>query len=263
MATKDRKTALITGASSGIGRELAKIHAKCGDDVILVARRKERLEALKNSLQQEYVDLNVHIIIQDLSLPKAATLLYEIVKERGLEVDYLINSAGFGGHGYFHERSWEIDESMIQLNVMTLVHLTRLFGDDMVKRQSGKILNVSSTAGFAPGPLHSVYYATKAFVTSFSEALSNELEDKNVSVTVLCPGPTKTEFYDVANTKETRAFKRKMASVADVAAQGHTGMMQGKSLVVPGVLNKFILFSMRFIPRFITTKISRMMMEKP
>lgn len=255
------KTALITGAASGIGWELANIHASRGDDLILVARRKERLISLKNGLENEY-GITVYVIVQDLSEQQAAETLYSKLKEKELKVDYLINNAGFGGHGLFHERPWKSDEAMIQVNVMALAHLTRLIVDDMVKRKEGKIMNVASMAGFAPGPLQAVYYATKAFVVSFSEAINNELKSSNVTVTVLCPGPTETEFFEVANTKGTRAFSRKSASAYDVALDGYNGMMSGKTMVIPGVVNKFLLFATKVTPRFLATKISRMMMEK-
>lgn len=262
MSGVKKKVALITGGSSGIGQELAKIHARDGGDLILVARRKERLEAFKEELLKKYPEMNVLIIVQDLSEPNAVEKVYNTVKESGLQVDYLINNAGYGGHDFFHERSWEKHEAMIQVNIMALTHLTRLFLDDMVKRRSGKILNVASTAGFAPGPLQAVYYATKGYVISFSEALSNELKDYNISVTVLCPGATDTEFFIVADTKETRAFKRPIASPVDVAEKGYSGMKKGKTVVIPTFGDKILVFLSRVTPRVILRKVSRFLMEK-
>ncbi|MEM1283694.1 MAG: SDR family oxidoreductase [Chlamydiota bacterium] len=262
MVDDNKKTALITGGSSGIGLELAKIHARGGGDLILVARRGDRLEKLKDELIKENPNLTVTLILQDLSEHGAAEKVYMAVKEYGLEVDYLINNAGYGGHDFFHERSWERHEAMIQVNTVALTGLTKLFLEDMILRRSGKILNVASTAGFAPGPLQAVYYASKSYVISFSEAISNELKEYNISVTVLCPGATNTEFFVVADTAETRAFKRPIASVVDVAESGYSGMLKGKTVVVPGIANKFLVFITRFTPRSLLLKTSRYLMEK-
>lgn len=255
------KIALITGASSGLGVEFAKIHASQGHDLILVARRKERLEELKETLHENY-HVAVQVICMDLSLESAANELYQKVKNSGLEVTYLINNAGFGGRGLFYKREWENDRDMIQLNVLTLAALTRYFLEDMIKRNEGKILNVGSVAGFFPGPLHATYYASKAFVMSFSEALNEELSDKNVSVTVLCPGATETEFSTVADTKGVKGAKLAPASAYSVALEGYRAMMAGKSFVVTGFVMKCLVFTSRLLPRFLVTKISRMMMEK-
>lgn len=168
-------TALITGASSGIGRELATIHAEHGGDLIIVARSKDKLQTLKDELEDAH-GVSVTVIVSDLSDPKAPKKLYDKVKKSKQQVDILINNAGFGGQGYFHERDRDADRTMIQLNVLALTELTRYFLDDMVERGSGRILQVSSTASFMPGPLQAVYFATKAFVQSFSNALSRELQ---------------------------------------------------------------------------------------
>jgi short-subunit dehydrogenase len=192
-----KKTALITGASSGIGKEMAKIHAAKGGDLIVVARRKEKLEALQQEIQQS-TSAKVIIMVKDLTEPNAPKEIYEEVQQLGLTVDYLINNAGFGGRGKFHERAWADDLSMIQLNIVALTALTRYFLPDFVKRNSGKILNVSSTASLMPGPLQAVYFASKAYVTSFSNAIAEELYDTNVTVTALLPGATDTEFAQTA-----------------------------------------------------------------
>jgi len=255
------KVALITGASSGIGLELAKIHASKGGDLILVARRRELLEKIKGDLESTF-PISVRVIVKDLSDPNAAEELYREVKESGEVVDFLINNAGFGGRGKFHERPWEKDKDMINLNVMALVGLTRLFLDDMVARNEGKILNVASMAGFVPGPLQSIYYATKAFVISFSEAIANELSNTSITVTVLCPGPTDTEFFDVANMSGIRGLKRGTATAKDVAEVGYDHMISGKVIAIPGFMNKGLLLATRILPRAISTKISRFMMEK-
>ncbi|MEC7839689.1 MAG: SDR family oxidoreductase [Chlamydiota bacterium] len=256
-----KNIALITGASSGIGLELAKVHAKRGGDLILVARRKELLEDLKKELESKY-GVTVLVISKDLAKVNAAKELYQEVKKQNLIVDYLINNAGFGGRGKFHERSWENDKDMINLNVLALVELTRLFLDDMVALNKGAILNVASMAGFVPGPLQAIYYATKAFVVSFTEAIANELSNTKVTATVLCPGPTDTEFFDVANMTGVRGLKRGRASAKDVAQLGYDQMKQGKTIAIPGLMNKGLLFATRILPRSLATKISRYMMEK-
>ncbi len=255
------KLALITGASSGIGLELAKIHASKGDNLILVARREQLLLGLKNKLENEH-GIKVHVIVKDLAQPNAGEELYAQVKSEGLQIDYLINNAGFGGRGKFHERPWEKDKDMINLNVMALVTLTRLFLNDMTERNEGRILNVASMAGFVPGPLQAIYFATKAFVVSFTEAIGNELSDTNVTVSVLCPGPTDTEFFEVANINGVRTSMRGVASANDVAVVGYDGLLSGKTIAIPGLMNKVLLLATRVFPRALTTKISRFMMEK-
>ena len=225
------KLALITGASSGIGKELARYHAKQGGHVILVARRKEALDKLKQELESEY-DIAAHVITSDLSVAGSPQKLYDEVKKRGLAVDYLINNAGFGGHGTIIERSLEEDLTMIMVNVVSLVSLTHLFAKDMADRGGGKILNVGSTAGFAPGPNQAVYFATKAFVNSFSQAVDQELRSKGVTSTVLAPGLVQTEFVEVAKLDGTDMVKtQKGATAESVAKCGYDAMMK-ESLVV-------------------------------
>jgi len=170
-----KHTALITGASSGIGREFSYIHAEQGGDLVLVARSQKELEIIQQDIQSKH-GVSVMIIVKDLTKQDAPQEIYDELKEKGIELDILINNAGFGGLGYFHERDWKQDESMIQLNILALTELCRLFLPDFIERNSGKILNVSSTASLVPGPLQAVYYATKAYVTSLSDALSQELK---------------------------------------------------------------------------------------
>ena len=193
-------TALITGASGGIGRDIAYLHAEAGGDIVAVARSQDSLAELKTELEAKF-GIQVTVIAMDLGKPEAAKLLYAEVNNAGIEIDVLINNAGFGGHGLFHERDWEEDQAMIQLNVMALTGITHYFVQAMVKRQRGKILNVASTAGFLPGPLQATYYATKAFVLSFSQAIAEELSESNITVTALCPGPVKTGFAKRANCR--------------------------------------------------------------
>jgi len=204
-----KKTALITGASSGIGRELARIHAERGGNLVIIARRHANLIELKKELEKKYA-VKITVIAKDLSQPSAPQEIYNEVKKAGIEIDFLINNAGFGGLGKFYQRSWEQDLAMIQVNIVALTNLCRLFLPEFVKRNHGKILNVSSTASLVPGgPLQAVYYATKAFVTSFSNALFEELANTKITVTALLPGATATEFKKVANLTKTKLFLAK------------------------------------------------------
>lgn len=228
-----KKVALITGASSGIGAELARIHATQGGDLILVARRIDKLEALKAELEDEH-GAHVHLIAQDLTHPDAAQLVYDSVQAADLQVDYLINNAGFGGVGKFHERKMATDMAMIQLNVNVLVALTRLFLPDMVARKSGRVLNVSSTASLMPGPLQAVYFATKAFVTSFSNAIARELKGTGVTVTALLPGATATEFGQRSGMDKTALFEHTFTA-AQVARDGYEAMLKGTLNRITGV----------------------------
>lgn len=229
----DKKVALITGASSGIGAEFARIHAAAGGDLVIVARSADKLEALKSELEQAH-SVKVTTITKDLSQPSAPQEVYDAVKDDGIEIDYLINNAGFGGQGKFHEREWNDDLAMINLNITALTALTRLFLPDFVARNSGKVLNVSSTASLLPGPLQAVYYATKAYVTSFSNGIAGELHDTNVTVTALLPGATESEFAKTSGLEGTSLFS-KTASAHDVARAGYDGMLAGKLDVIAGV----------------------------
>lgn len=255
------KTALVTGASSGIGTELARIHAEHGGDLIIVARRQERLESLKAELENAH-GVTVHVLVQDLARADAAKQIREEVRSRGLRVDYLVNNAGFGYRGFFHEQDWATNEAMIEVNVFAVTALTRLFLPEMIARGSGRILNVASMAGFLPGPLHAVYYASKAFVISFSEAIANELADAGVSVTALCPGPTETEFMQRAHMQGVRPAKI-AASARHVAEIGYKAMLRGRTVAVPGLLNKLVIHGLlRLSPRGLTLLISRVQMER-
>lgn len=256
-----KKVALITGASTGIGKELCKVHAEKGGDLIIVARRKEKLEQLKSELENKN-SINVMVITKDLSLPNSPKEIYDEVKSADIEIDYLINNAGFGGRGKFHERDWDKDYAMINLNIVALTALTRLFLPDFVKRNSGKILNVSSTASFMPGPLQAVYYATKSYVTFFSNALAEELYDTNITVTTLMPGATETEFAKVSGMDKTDLFK-KAFSARKVAEDGYYGMLKGKMDVVSGVtIPQRIMISMvPVLPKKMLLKQIRQMQE--
>lgn len=225
--------ALITGASSGIGLEFARIHAEKKGDLIIVARSGNKLNDLKTELEKAY-GVQVYTIVKDLSAPNATKEVFEEVQSKGFTIEYLLNNAGFGGRGNFHERDWAQDEMMINLNVMALTALTRYFLPQMVARNSGKVLNVSSTASLMPGPLQAVYFATKAYVTSFSNAIASELESTKVTVTALLPGATETGFANTAGMDKTDLFKHAF-SARSVAEAGYQGMLKGKLNVMAGL----------------------------
>jgi len=257
----ERRTALVTGASSGIGAELARIHAEHGGNLIVVARRRERLEALKTELEAAH-GITVHVLPRDLTPSEAPQQIYDEVRSLGVPVDYLVNNAGFGYRGFFHKQDWATNEAMIKLNILALAALTRLFVPDMVARHSGRILNVGSMAGFLPGPLNAVYYASKAFVVSFSEAIADELRHTGVTVTALCPGPTESEFNRVAQMSDVN-LTRTIASTRQVAEAGYEAMLRGKTVLVPGLANKVTIHALlRLSPRRLRTRISRILMEK-
>jgi short-subunit dehydrogenase len=254
-------TALITGASAGIGEELARIHAEQGGDLILVARREERLESLAAELRAEF-SITVDVIASDLAQPGAAALLAEAVAAKGLVVDVLVNNAGFGGHGKFHDADLNREQRMIQLNITALTELTHLFLQGMVERGEGKVLNVGSTAGFLPGPLQAVYYASKAYVNSFSQAIANELEGSGVTVTVLCPGPVATEFQEAADLGGVRGFEL-AADARSVAQCGYKAMQKGQLLAVNDFKLKLLLDGiLPLVSRKQILRMSRMTMEK-
>ena len=258
-----KQVALITGASSGIGKELAYIHAKTGGDLVLVARRKKELEKLKQELKTSF-HVTAVIIVKDLSEPDAAREIYSETQSMGITIDYLINNAGFGGYGYFHERSMDDYMDMINVNVISLMLLTRLYLPGMVERRNGRILNVSSSASFVPGPLQAVYFASKAFVTSFSQAIAEEVKEKGVTVTALCPGMVDTEFVDLSGMGESNIMKhQKPASPQKTAEIGYHDMMKGKLLSFDNRLLKFsINWVVQFFPRKTILKILRKIMDK-
>lgn len=245
------KTALITGASAGIGFELAKIHAAQGGDLVLVARRKEKLEQIKTAFEKNY-PIHVDVMAVDLAEINAPEKILLYLKEKNIQIDYLINNAGFSRVGYFHEIDWPIQESMIMLNVMAMVKLTHLILPEMVKRKTGKILNVASSAAFAPGgPLQTIYFASKAFIVSFSQGLSGELVDSGVTVTVLCPGATDTEFEKVSGLDKTNLFTaEKVFTAKEVAKDGYQAMLKGDLLKLSALtsMNKLLLKNMNLFP---------------
>jgi short-subunit dehydrogenase len=256
------KTALVTGASVGLGRELAHLFAADGHDVVLVARRREPLEDLATQLAAER-GVVARVISEDLADPAAPErILYEL-QRNNVEVDFLVNNAGFGTSGPFFDSDLVRELAMVQVNVTSLVYLTRLFLPDMVARKSGRILNLGSTAGFQPGPFMAVYYASKAFVNSFTEALSFELKGTGVTATVCCPGATDTEFSKVAGTSDSRLFRMGATSASFVARHAYRAMMSGKRMSLPGWRAKVGLQALRFGSRGMATGVAARMNQTP
>jgi hypothetical protein len=256
-----RPTALITGASGGIGLELARLCAKDGHNLILVARSEAKLDEVAKYLSGMY-QIRVEVIIADLADLDTPAAIVEEVARRGLVVDVLINNAGFGDWGLFGRANLERQLAMIQVNISALTSLTRLVLPGMVSRRTGRILNVASTAGFTPGPLMAVYYATKAYVISFSEAIGNELKGTGVTVTALCPGPTLTGFAEQAGMLRSNLFNSpKVMQPAPVAEAGYAGMRRGKAIVIPGLANKLLIQSLRVSPRWAIRMITRWFQE--
>lgn len=255
------RTALITGASSGLGVEFARIHASNGDNLVLVARSKSRMDDLKSELERQY-GISVCVIARDLSDQLAPKSIFDELQDRNIHIDYLINNAGFGDFGMFAECEWGKQSQMINLNVITLAYLTRLFLPDMINYRFGKILNVASTAAFQPGPTMSVYFATKAFVLSFSEAIANELQGTGVTVTALCPGATETGFKSAATLDRSNLFKgRGIAGAKEVAMFGYKAMIKGEGIAIHGFLNMLMAQSIRFVPRKIVTALARVKLK--
>jgi len=255
-------TALITGASSGIGLELAKVHASKGDDLVLVARNKTKLDELKSELESKY-KIKVYTIGKDLSCANAAKEVYDETTKQKIEIDYLINNAGFGDFGMFVESDWNKELQMINLNITTLTQFTKLYLKEMVSRKSGKIMNVASTAAFQSGPTMAVYFATKAYVLSFTEAVSNEVSDKGITITALCPGATETGFQAAGGMEESNLFKgKKLPTAKQVADYGYKSMMKGKTVAIHGMMNYIMSNSVRFTPRSLVVKITRKIIGK-
>lgn len=244
--------ALITGASSGIGRELAIVFAQNGHNLVLVARNEARLSELAGELRSTN-KIEAKIVTQDLDEPQAASKIFEGVRE--IPVSVLVNNAGFGSYGAFAQSDLASQTSMMQVNMLALVQLTHLFVEPMLTKGAGRILNIASTAAFQPGPMINVYYATKAFVYSFSYALADELAGTGVSVTTLCPGLTRTEFQERAHLSSSGGWP--MMSAHSVAVEGYRGLMKGKRVVIPGVLNKIASFVAKRAPARITSAVVR------
>jgi short-subunit dehydrogenase len=242
------KTALITGASAGLGSEFARLFAADGHDVVLVARRRDKLDAVSNEIAKKH-GVRALALAEDLTDPAAPARIVGELGRLGLEIEFLVNNAGFGSTGAFTELDAKRELDMVQVNVTAVVHLTRLLLPAMVARRSGRVLNLGSTAGFQPGPFMAVYYASKGFVNSFTEALAFELQGTGVTATVSCPGATATEFAQVAGNDKSRLFEMGAMDARDVATHAYRAMMRGDVMAVPGVKNKLGLQSLRFAPR--------------
>jgi short-subunit dehydrogenase len=249
------KTALITGASTGIGAELAWLFAADKHDVVLVARRRDKLDALASEIQAKH-SVSAHVIVDDLGSPGAAERIVKELGTRGIEIEFLVNNAGFGSTGAFAEAELARELEMVQVNIVALVQLARLLLPPMIARKSGRILNIGSTAGFLPGPFMAVYYASKAFVNSFTEALAVELASTGVTATVSCPGATATEFAQVAGNDTSPLFKSGVMTAREVAEDAYRAMMHGEAMTISGFKNKMRIASLRFAPRGLARKIA-------
>lgn len=248
--------ALITGASSGIGYELIKLIAKDGVNLVIVSRNEDKLTKVKTEIESKY-RVKVKVLSKDLSDPNTPLEIFSELEREDVSVEILINNAGFGLYGKFSETDLETELEMIQVHITSLTYLTKLFLKNMLEKGYGRILNVASTAAFQPGPLHSIYFATKSYILHFSEALANELQGTGVSVTCLCPGPTETPFFKNSGVKRNRLIRLNMMDVSKVVKAGYKALKKGKVIAVPGLKNKLLAFLIRITPRNIVTRIAR------
>ena len=253
-----REVALITGASMGLGKELAKIFAADGRDVVLVARSEDKLRSLGQELEGAH-GITAHVVPADLTDPSAPASIFASVQSMGLELDYLVNNAGFGAVGPFAELSLELQMDMLQVNIDALVALTHLGLQGMLARKRGRILNIASIAAFQPGPDMTMYYATKAFVLMFSEGIAEEVKDAGVTVTVHCPGATATNFAETARNATSLYFRLGAAPADKVARHAYRSMMKGRVVVIEGLMNWLGAFSVRFSPRALVRRVTRWM----
>ena len=254
----NRKTALVTGASGGIGRAIGEQFARDGVDLVITARGLNTLELISAEWSKKYA-VNVMVYASDLSQPGAANILADTALSRGVMVDYLVNNAGYGLFGLFKDSRLDDELAMMTINMASLTVLTKRFLPQILERK-GKIMNVASTAAFQPGPYMSVYYATKSYVLSFTEALAAELADTGVTVTALCPGPTRSGFQEKAAMHDSALVKGKNLPTAEQVGQaGYRAMMAGKRVFVPGLMNKLLVQTLRFTPRNIVTAVVKKM----
>ncbi len=257
-----KRTALITGASAGFGAEFARIFAENGHNLVLAARRLDRMNVLAEDLRSKH-KVEIRVLGKDLSKMEDVQSVYDILQKEKIRIDFLVNNAGLGDFGIFHEAKWEKHEQILDVNIKALTKLTYLFVKPMVENGFGKILNVASTAAFQPGPLMAIYYASKAYVLSFSEAVSNELSGTGVTVTILCPGASESEFLEVANLGESKLFTwKKIPTSKEVAEYGYREMMKDSMTVIPGFMNKAGAKAGKFVPRKLVLKIVRKIQEK-
>jgi short-subunit dehydrogenase len=256
-----KNTALITGASSGLGLEFAKIHASKGGDLVLIARSGDKLNLLKRELENQY-GTKVHVIAMDLSKPNAALEVFTETQNRGISIDCLINNAGVGTFGFFNDLDWKKEEQMLNLNMIALTHLTKLYLPKMVEQKRGFLLNVASTAAFQPGPLMSTYFASKAYVLHFTEALHNEVKSSGINVSTLCPPATATSFFTAAEMGKSALVKgKKLPTAKEVATYGYDSMLKGKAVAIYGLKNKIMAGLIGITPRNLVVKIARRMVE--
>lgn len=257
-----KKTALITGASSGTGLEFARLFAKDGHNVVLVARSGDKLQALATELEQQY-KVRALAISKDLSDSAQIEALYSELKAQQIEIDFLVNNAGFGDYAFFADAEWSKLQQMLDVNIAALTHLSHLFVQDMKRRGSGHILNIASTAAFQPGPSMAVYCATKAYVLSLGEAMWSELKGTGVQVTNYCPGAFASGFQDVADLHDSKFIKgKKLPTSAEVAAYGYRQMKAGKMTTIYGWMNALMAFSVRLSPRKWVLAFARSLMGK-
>ena len=254
-------TALVTGASGGIGEELARLFAADGHDLVLVARSRDKLARLANELGLKD-GVAVRVLASDLARADAPREIFEELRAAGVRVDALVNNAGFGSYGPFAETDLQKELGLLQVNVVALTHLTKLFLPAMIERKSGYVMNVASTAAFQPGPLMAVYYASKAYVLHFSEAIANELAGTGVVVSALCPGPTETGFVAAAGMEQSKLFERGAMTARAVAAAGYRGLFAGKPVVIPGLRNSIMARAVGLAPRAWVTKVVRGVQER-
>lgn len=251
-----RPLALITGASVGIGYELARVFARHGHDLVLVARDGARLETV--AAECRAMGAACRVLAKDLSVPAAPREIHEELRSEGARVSVLVNNAGFGTHGPFADIDLDSDLRLLQVNIVSLTDLTKRFLRDMLTDGRGKIMNVASTAAYQPGPFMATYYASKAYVLHLTEAIADEVQDFGITVTALCPGPTLTEFSKRAGMEHSRIFKKNAMRADEVALAGYHGLMRGRRVVVPGKMNALLVRSVRLFPRRALTRITRL-----
>jgi short-subunit dehydrogenase len=259
--SQPKMTALVTGASGGIGEELARLFAADGHDLVLVARSQDKLARLSAELEGKH-GVRARVLASDLARAAAPQEIFEELQGAGVSVDALVNNAGIGSYGLFAETDLKSELELLQINVVALTHLSKLFLPGMIARRRGYLLNVASTAAFQPGPLMAVYYASKAYVLSLSEALANECEGTGVRISALCPGPTETGFVAAAGMGDSKLFDRAVMDARTVAVAGYRGLLAGKAIVIPGLRNNLLARSIGFFPRGLVTKVVRGIQEK-
>jgi short-subunit dehydrogenase len=259
--SQQKMTALVTGASGGIGEELARLFAADGHDLVLVARSRDKLTRLAEELKAKH-GVAARVLAADLVRDEAPQEIFEELSADGVTVDALVNNAGVGTYGLFAETDLQSELDLLQVNIVALTHLSKLFLPGMMARRRGYLMNVASTAAFQPGPLMAVYYASKAYVLSLSEALANECEGTGVRISALCPGPTETGFVAAAGMGDSKLFDRAVMDARTVAVEGYRGLLAGKTIVIPGLRNNLLARSIGFFPRGLVTKVVRGIQEK-